>query len=154
MLRRNKRIAINRSGEKRKLVSFALTEPSAGSDVANIKSFVKRNAEGKLVLNGSKIWITNAAIADTIIVFAKCPDLCKIPEGIVFVYLKKEDKGLIIHNPYLKMGIKGSITSELFFDNIELPYDRIIGIPGNGLRQFNALVSAGRLGVLGSYRSL
>ena len=77
-----------------KLVSFALTEASAGSDVGAHQTTLHKNEDGTYRLEGGKIWITNAAWAGSIVAVAKCPDLTPIPGGSVFVYLKPDDPGV------------------------------------------------------------
>jgi alkylation response protein AidB-like acyl-CoA dehydrogenase len=134
------------AGEKG-MITFALTESSAGSDIANVFTVLKKTGEGEYTLTGSKILITNAAWAKAIVVVAKCPDLCPIPNSLVFVLVKPDDVGLHITVPYDKMGIKASNTCEILLNDIKLSEDRIIGVPGKGIQQFNTLINSGRMGV-------
>lgn len=131
----------------RRLIAFALTEANTGSDVANHKTELTVDSSGRLILNGIKNFITNAAVSDTIIIVAKCPQLSKIPDGSVFIHINKHDQGVIITNPYDKAGIKGSVTSEIIMNDVVIPGERILGIPGKAMEYFNSIVDSGRIGV-------
>jgi isovaleryl-CoA dehydrogenase len=109
--------------------SLAMSEAGAGSDVVSMKlkaDAVRRNGVGGYVLNGTKFWITNASYADTLVVYAKTA-----PEsgsrGISAFLIEKEDEGFSIGQKIDKMGMRGSPTAELVFDDCFIPEDRIMG---------------------------
>ena len=142
-----KKLLLEDLSKKRNIIAFALTEIQAGSDVANHSTNIKKIDENNFVLNGVKHFITNTSFSKTIVVIAKCPDLTKIPGGSTFLYLKPDEQGLFINHPYDKMGMRGSDTTELVFKDIKVSKDRIFGIAGKAINQFNMLVDSGRMGV-------
>ena len=118
------------SGELRGALS--LTEPQSGSDVSGIKTTARRTADG-YVLNGAKIWCTNADIADFILVAAKTQDAQGAPLGInLFIVDRKAPglQGLTIGRKEDKMGARGIPSCPLFFDNVQLPADSRLGPEG------------------------
>ena len=116
------------SGEK--MVAFGLTEPGAGSDAAAMKSRALKKGD-KYILNGSKCFISNGPIADVISVFAMT-DASKGVKGISAFIVEKEFKGYSVAKWESKMGIKGSPTGELVFEDIEVPAGNLIGQEGKG----------------------
>ena len=112
------------------MFSYALSESEAGSDAAAMRSRAVPDSDG-WVLNGSKRWITGAGVSTYYTVMAVTdPDAG--PHGISSFVVHADDCGFTLGAPERKMGIKGSPTRELFFDNVRLPPDRIIGAPGTG----------------------
>lgn len=116
------------SGER--MVAFGLTEPGAGSDAAAMKSRAVKKGD-KYILNGSKCFISNGPIADVVSVFAMT-DASKGVKGISAFIVEKEFKGFSIAKWESKMGIKGSPTGELVFEDIEVPAENRIGQEGKG----------------------
>jgi len=116
------------SGER--IVAFGLTEPGAGSDAAAMKSRAVKKGD-KYILNGSKCFISNGPIADVVSVFAMT-DASKGVKGISAFIVEKEFKGYSIAKWESKMGIKGSPTGELVFEDIEVPAGNLIGQEGKG----------------------
>ncbi len=109
--------------------SLAMSEASAGSDVVSMK--LKAEAvQGGYVLNGTKFWITNAPEADTLVVYAKT-DGNAGSRGITAFLIEKDDEGFSIGQKIDKVGMRGSPTSELVFDDCHIPEDRVMG-PVNG----------------------
>jgi isovaleryl-CoA dehydrogenase len=107
--------------------SLAMSEAGAGSDVVSMK--LKAEAvQGGYVLNGTKFWITNAAHADTLVVYAKTGDGSR---GITTFLIEKGMKGFSIGQKLDKMGMRGSPTAELIFDDCEVPEENVMG-PLNG----------------------
>jgi isovaleryl-CoA dehydrogenase len=107
--------------------SLAMSEAGAGSDVVSMK--LKAEAvQGGYVLNGTKFWITNAAYADTLVVYAKTGDGSR---GITTFLIEKGMKGFSIGQKLDKMGMRGSPTAELIFDDCEVPEEQVMG-PLNG----------------------
>ena len=114
-----------------KIFAFGLTESSAGSDAAGIKSVAEKQPDGSYILNGGKAWITNSGIADYYLIMAKTdPEAGN--KGISVFIVPKEAEGLTIGKFEKKMGMRGSGTCELSFDNIKLPADALVGQEGRG----------------------
>lgn len=131
----------------RRLLAFCLTESEAGSDVTRIQSSVRRVDGEQFSLNGSKAWITNAVANSCLVVLAKSPELSPNPEAITFFLTSGNQPGIEIRQPYPKMALEASQTSELFFHDVSVAAGDILGAPGKGVSQFNELVGPGRIGV-------
>ncbi|MCL2543324.1 MAG: acyl-CoA dehydrogenase family protein [Nocardioidaceae bacterium] len=110
--------------------SYCLSEPDAGSDAAAQKTKAVRDGDG-WVLNGTKRWITNAGVSEFYTVLAMT-DPEKRSKGISAFVVEKSDEGVSFGAPEKKLGIKGSPTREVYFDNVRIPGDRIIGEEGKG----------------------
>jgi len=110
--------------------SYCLSEPDAGSDAANQKTRAVRNGDD-WVINGVKRWITNAGVSEYYTVLA-VTDPDKRSKGISAFVVEKSDEGVSFGAPEKKLGIKGSPTREVYFDNVRIPGDRIIGAEGTG----------------------
>ncbi|HEY9580808.1 MAG TPA: isovaleryl-CoA dehydrogenase [Rhizorhapis sp.] len=113
------------SGEH--LGSLAMSETGAGSDVVGMKLKAERRG-GRYVLNGTKFWITNGAYADTLVVYARTSDG---PRGITAFLIEKDMPGFSVGQKIEKMGMRGSPTAELVFDDCEVPAENMMG-PENG----------------------
>lgn len=112
--------------------ALAMSEEGAGSDVVGMKLRAeKRN--GYYVLNGSKYWITNGPDADTLVVYAKT-DPEAGSKGITAFIVKKGIKGFTQGPHFDKLGMRGSNTGELIFDNAEVPFENVLGAEGKGVR--------------------
>lgn len=131
------------TGEK--LGAFALTEPSAGTDASMQKSTAVLNGD-HYVLNGSKIFITNAGAADVFIVFAMT-DKEQGTRGISAFILERGMEGFSIGKPENKMGLRASSTCELVFDNVKVPVENLLGQEGKGFKIAMATLDGGRIGV-------
>ncbi len=116
--------------------SLAMSEPSAGSDVVSMKLKAEKRNDYYL-LNGSKMWITNGPDADTLVVYAKT-DVSAGPKGITAFLIEKGMKGFSTGKKLDKLGMRGSNTSELIFENCEVPYESVLGEEGKGV---NVLMS-------------
>jgi alkylation response protein AidB-like acyl-CoA dehydrogenase len=114
------------------MFSYALSEPEAGSDAAAMKTKAVRDGDS-YVLNGTKRWITNAGISRYYTVMA-VTDPPAGANGISAFVVDAEDEGFSFGAPEHKLGIKGSPTRELYFDNCVIPADRIIGAEGTGFK--------------------
>ena len=114
------------------LGACGITEPGAGSDVAGMKTTATR-VDGGYVINGSKIFITNGGESDIITVVCYT-DKSKGNKGISLLIVEKGDKGLTIGKKEHKMGLHGSDTRELVFEDLFVPADRLIGEEGNGFK--------------------
>jgi alkylation response protein AidB-like acyl-CoA dehydrogenase len=112
------------------MFSYCLSEPEAGSDAASMTTRAVRDGDG-WVLNGVKRWITNAGVSEYYTCFA-VTDPGAGSRGISAFVVEKSDEGLSFGAPEKKLGIKGSPTREVYFDNVRLPADRMIGAEGTG----------------------
>jgi len=136
-----------------KLACFGLTEPAAGSDVASMKTTARRDRD-VYVLNGSKNWISYADVADHALVFAKTDPSAK-HKGISAFVLERGMDGFTTAETENKLGIWAGSTGELFFQNVEVPAENLIGEEGQGfeiamyaLDQGRFTVAAGSCGVI------
>jgi len=116
--------------------SLAMSEPSAGSDVVSMKLKAEKRNDYYL-LNGSKMWITNGPDAETLVVYAKT-DVSAGPKGITAFLIEKGMEGFSTGKKLDKLGMRGSNTSELIFENCEVPYENVLGEEGKGV---NVLMS-------------
>jgi alkylation response protein AidB-like acyl-CoA dehydrogenase len=129
--------------------SYCLTEPSSGSDALGAKTRADLSEDGKhYILNGQKMWITNAGFSDIFIVFAKING-----EQFTGFIVEKNMEGFSVGAEEKKMGIKGSSTRQVFLENVKVPVENLLGEPGKGhLIAFNILnigrykLAAGSLG--------
>jgi butyryl-CoA dehydrogenase/acyl-CoA dehydrogenase len=119
--------------EGRALFCYALSEREAGSDVASMRTRAEWTGD-EWVLNGTKCWITNAGEGDSYVVFAVTDPGAKRGSHISAFLVAKTDEGVAFSEPEKKLGIKGSPTREVHFDNVRLPADRLLGERGQGMR--------------------
>jgi len=112
------------------MFSYCLSEPEAGSDAASMTTRAVRDGDF-WVLNGVKRWITNAGVSEYYTVFA-VTDPAARSRGISAFVVEKSDPGVSFGAPEKKLGIKGSPTREVYFDNVRIPADRMIGAEGTG----------------------
>ena len=131
------------SGER--IGAFALTEPSAGSHATNLKTTAVRKGD-KYILNGSKHYITNAPIADIFTVMA-VTDPTKGAKGITSFIVEKDFPGFQIGKIEKKMGLHGSQSSEVFFDDCEVPVENVLGEEGQGYVNALKILANGRAGM-------
>jgi isovaleryl-CoA dehydrogenase len=133
--------------------ALAMSEPNAGSDVVSMKLRAERKGD-RYVLNGSKMWITNGGEADTLVVYAKtAPDAG--PKGITAFIIEKGFKGLSFGTKLDKLGMRGSNTYPVFFEDCEVPAENVLGKVGDGVRVLmsgldyeRAVLSGGPLGIM------
>ena len=131
------------SGQK--LGAFALTEPSAGTDASMQKSTAVLDGD-HYILNGNKVFITNAGAADVFIVFAMT-DKEQGTRGITAFILERDMPGFTMGKPENKMGLRASSTCELVFDNVHVPVENRLGAEGKGFKIAMATLDGGRIGV-------
>ncbi|MDI5938812.1 acyl-CoA dehydrogenase family protein [Micromonospora sp. DH15] len=112
------------------MFSYCLSEPEAGSDAASMRTRAERDGD-TWVLNGVKRWITNAGLSEFYTVFAVTDPTAR-SRGISAFVVERTDPGISFGAPERKLGIKGSPTREVYFDDCRIPADRIIGAPGTG----------------------
>ncbi|MBO9409498.1 isovaleryl-CoA dehydrogenase [Shimia sp. R9_1] len=111
--------------------ALAMSEPSAGSDVVSMKLRAEKRND-RYILNGNKYWITNGPDADTLVVYAKTdPDAG--PRGITAFLIEKEMKGFSTSPHFDKLGMRGSNTAELIFEDCEVPFENVLGEEGKGV---------------------
>ncbi|SFE09000.1 acyl-CoA dehydrogenase/hypothetical protein [Lentibacillus persicus] len=140
---KNKYVPKLASGEY--LGAFALTEPGAGSDAASLKTKAVKS-DTDYILNGSKVFITNGGEADTYITFARTSDEPG-SKGVSAFIVEKDTPGLIIGKPEKKMGLHGSSTVQLTFDNCKVPKEQLLGDEGEGFKIAMANLNVGRIGI-------
>ncbi|WP_201714493.1 acyl-CoA dehydrogenase [Rossellomorea arthrocnemi] len=127
------------------LGAFCLTEPSAGSDAKSLKSRAEKRGD-HYVLNGSKVFITNGGEADTYIVFATT-DPTKGSRGVSAFIVEKDTSGLVIGKDEHKMGLHGSRTVQLTFEDMKVPAENLLGEEGEGFKIAMANLEVGRIGI-------
>lgn len=125
--------------------AFGLTEPNAGTDAA-MQQTMAEDAGDKWILNGSKIFITNASEAHVFVVFAMT-DKSLGTKGISAFIVEKGMKGFSIGKKEKKLGIRGSATCELIFENCEVPKENLLGQMGKGFKIAMMTLDGGRLGI-------
>jgi isovaleryl-CoA dehydrogenase len=133
--------------------ALAMSEPSAGSDVVSMKLRADRKG-GRYVLNGTKFWITNGPCADVLVVYAKT-DPAAGPRGITAFLIEKGFKGFSTAQKLDKLGMRGSDTGELIFEDCEVPEENVLGETGRGVNVLmsgldyeRAVLAAGPLGIM------
>ncbi|MEO7031798.1 MAG: isovaleryl-CoA dehydrogenase [Herbaspirillum sp.] len=133
--------------------ALAMSEPNAGSDVVSMK--LRADLKGdRYVLNGSKMWITNGPDADTLVVYAKT-DLTAGARGMTAFLVEKQFKGFLIAQKLDKLGMRGSHTGELVFQDCEVPAENVLGGVGRGVNVLmsgldfeRTVLSGGPLGIM------
>lgn len=140
---KNKYIPKLASGEY--LGAFCLTEPGSGSDAGSLKTKAVKK-DGTYILNGSKVFITNGGEADTYIVFASTNAEAGL-KGISAFIVEKNTKGLVIGKDEHKMGLYGSRTVQLSFEDAEVPAENLLGEEGEGFKIAMANLDVGRIGI-------
>ena len=126
------------TGEK--IAAFCLTEAQAGSDTFHLKTKAEMNGSS-WIINGEKLWITNGGIADILSVFARTE------KGISLFIVEANTPGFKAGPPEKKMGIKGSTTNPLSFENVRIPKENLVGQDGRGFIIAMKTLDAGRLGL-------
>ena len=133
--------------------ALAMSEPGAGSDVVSMRLRAKKQG-GRYILNGSKMWITNGPQADTLVVYAKTDPVAG-QRGITAFIIEKGMKGFSTAQKLDKLGMRGSDTSELIFEDCEVPEENVLGGDGQGARVLmsgldyeRAVLAAGSIGIM------
>ena len=140
----------------KKIGALAMSEPNSGSDVVSMSLHAEKQGNKTYLLNGTKMWITNGPDADVLIIYAKT-DPSAGSKGITAFIVEKDMAGFSVGKKIDKLGMRGSNTSELIFDNCEVPEDNILGNPGDGasilmsgLDFERVVLAAGPLGIMAS----
>ena len=135
--------------------SLAMSEAGSGSDVVSMKLKAEKKGS-RYVLNGTKMWITNAPHADTLVVYAKT-DASAGPRGITAFLIEKGFKGFSVAQKLDKLGMRGSDTAELVFQDCEVPEESVMGREGGGVNVLmsgldyeRAVLAAGSIGIMQS----
>jgi isovaleryl-CoA dehydrogenase len=133
--------------------SLAMSEPGAGSDVVGMRTRAEKQGD-RYILNGSKMWITNASEAETLVIYAKT-DPEAGPRGITAFLVEKDFPGFSIAQKLDKLGMRGSPTCELVFEDCEVPEENVLGEVGKGVKVLmsgldyeRAVLAAGPLGIM------
>ena len=129
----------------KKIGAFSLSEPQSGSDASNMRTIAKREGENYL-LTGTKNWVTNGINSDFVIVFA-ITEKGEGHKGISCFLVEKGLDGFEVGKPENKLGIRASDTSELYFDNVKVPVENLIGSEGEGFKIALATLDGGRIGI-------
>uniref|UniRef100_A0A8C7Q985 Very long-chain specific acyl-CoA dehydrogenase, mitochondrial n=1 Tax=Oncorhynchus mykiss TaxID=8022 RepID=A0A8C7Q985_ONCMY len=134
------------------LAAFCLTEPASGSDAASIKTLATLSPCGKhYILNGGKIWISNGGLAEIFTVFAKMPMMDEktgqMKDKITAFIVERSFGGVTHGPPEKKMGIKASNTAEVYFENVPVPIENVLGEVGGGFKVAMAILNNGRFGM-------
>lgn len=129
--------------DSRQLVALGATEPSAGSDILSMRTKAVRKGD-KYIINGQKCFITNGSVADFFVLYAYT-DSSKGARGISAFVVEKDFPGLAYGKNENKMGMRGSINSELFFEDMEVPADNLIGAEGSGFVNLMKTLAMSRL---------
>jgi len=127
--------------------AYALTEPQSGSDAANMKTRAVLSEDGQYYLiNGRKSWITSGPVADYFILFAMT-DPEKGHRGVTAFIVEGDTPGLIRGKVEPKLGIRASATCELFFEDMKVPVENVLGEPGMGFKIAMSVLDVGRIGI-------
>ncbi|HQF30317.1 MAG TPA: acyl-CoA dehydrogenase family protein, partial [Hyphomicrobiales bacterium] len=133
--------------------ALAMSEPGAGSDVVSMRTKAEKKGD-RYILNGSKMWITNGPVADTLVVYAKT-DPEAGPRGITTFIVEKDFKGFSTAQKLDKLGMRGSDTGELVFEDCEVPEENVLGTVGKGVNVLmsgldyeRAVLAAGPVGIM------
>ena len=140
----------------KKIGALAMSEPNSGSDVVSMSLHAEKQGNKTYLLNGTKMWITNGPDADVLIIYAKT-DPSAGSKGITAFIVEKDMVGFSVGKKIDKLGMRGSNTSELIFENCEVPEENILGNPGDGasilmsgLDFERVVLAAGPLGIMAS----
>jgi isovaleryl-CoA dehydrogenase len=133
--------------------ALAMSEPNSGSDVVSMRTRADKKGD-RYILNGSKMWITNGPVAETFVVYAKT-DPTAGSRGMTAFIVEKKHKGFSQAQKLDKLGMRGSDTSELVFEDCEVPEENVLGAVGNGVNVLmsgldyeRVVLAAGPLGIM------
>lgn len=130
----------------KKIAAFALTEPSAGSDAASIKTKAVKDGNDYLI-SGTKIWCSNGNFADVVVVFAVTDEVLGAHGGVTAFIVEKGNAGYKVGTIEDKLGIRHSNTAELIFDNCRVPKENVLGNVGEGFIVALTVLDGGRVGL-------
>ncbi|HEX9988027.1 MAG TPA: acyl-CoA dehydrogenase [Chloroflexia bacterium] len=130
----------------RMIGAFGLTEPHAGSDAGGTKTVAYRD-NGDWVINGSKLYMTSGRVAGVMVITAKTDPNATGSRGITNFIVENPAEGLSFGKDEDKMGLRSSITSPVFFENVRVPEENILGTPDHGFKQFLEVLDGGRISI-------
>ena len=126
--------------------AYCLTEPDSGSDANSGKTKAVLSEDGKhYILNGQKMWITNGGFADLYIVFAKIDEAGQTDKNLSAFIVERTYEGITMNEPEHKMGIKGSDTRQIFFNDVKVPVENLLSERGNGFKIAVNILNIGRI---------
>lgn len=140
-----KQIYLTKLATGKNIGAFSLSEPQSGSDASNMRSFARKDGSD-YILNGTKNWVTNGISADTIMVFVPTEKGIGY-KGISVFIIEKGTPGFSRGKEEDKLGIRGSETCELYFDDCRVPSENMVGEPGQGFRIAMNTLNGGRIGI-------
>ncbi|MHB8157782.1 MAG: acyl-CoA dehydrogenase [Desulfocucumaceae bacterium] len=126
--------------------AFALTEPNAGSDPSQLATTARLEGDHYIV-NGSKIFISNASVAEVYVTFVRTGQDSKGHKGITCLLVDKDTPGFSVGKIEQKMGLHADLTGELIFDNARVPRENLLGVEGEGFKVAMAILDGGRIGI-------
>ena len=129
----------------KKIGAYSLSEPQSGSDASNMRTIAKRDGD-YYVVSGTKNWVTNGINSDIVMLFAMT-EVGVGHKGISCFIVEKGWDGFEVGKPEDKLGIRGSDTSELYFDNVKIPADNLVGGEGIGFKIALTTLDGGRIGI-------
>ena len=122
------------------IATFALTEPNAGSDVANITTRAQRRGD-RYVLRGTKTWVTSAPVADLLTVAAKTSDERGMKSIALFLLDRSAMRGITLGKSIEKMSVRGSVTGEILLEDVEVPAEHLLGGETGGVEKIGSILS-------------
>nr|WP_293840306.1 acyl-CoA dehydrogenase family protein [uncultured Arsenicibacter sp.] len=126
--------------------AYCLTEPDSGSDANSGKTKAVLSEDGQhYILNGQKMWITNGGFADVYIVFAKIEENGQTDKNLSAFIVERSFEGITMNEPEHKMGIKGSDTRQIFFNDLKVPAENLLSERGNGFKIAVNILNIGRI---------
>jgi alkylation response protein AidB-like acyl-CoA dehydrogenase len=128
------------------LGAFGLTEAHAGSDAGGTKT-VARLENGEWIINGSKLYMTSGRICGVMVITAKTDPEATGSRGITSLVVENPTEGLTFGKDEDKMGLRSSVTSPVFFENVRVPEENVLGTPGDGFKQFLQILDGGRISI-------
>ncbi len=126
--------------------SYGLTEPGYGSDAGNIQTRAEKTANGDYKINGSKMWISQGMVADVVVLFTRTGSPSDGPAGMTAFIVEKGDAGFKVGGKLEVIGIRGTGTAELVFDDVTVPASRMLGSLGDGFLIAMNVLNQGRIG--------
>jgi len=126
--------------------SYGLTEPGAGSDAANIQTKAEKTPDGSYKINGSKLWISQGLVADVVVLFTRTGSVADGAAGMSAFVVDKGTPGFKVGGKLEVIGIRGTGTAELVFNDCTVPETNMLGSPGDGFLIAMAVLNQGRIG--------
>lgn len=142
-----KRRYLTKLASAERIGAYSLSEPASGSDAAGLITRAERTGDA-YALNGQKVFVTNGAIADVFVVFARTAKVAgSKAKGITALVVERDTPGFTVGKPENKLGIRGSSTVQLFFQDCRVPAENLLGEEGEGFKIAMATLDGGRIGI-------